>query len=280
MSETITFSLDGREVEAAPGETIWQVARRFGVDIPHLCWLPEPGYRADGNCRACMVEIEGERTLAASCIRKPTAGMTVVSASERARTARRMVMELLLADQPPPAAAHHPDSRLWQWAGHIGVTSSRFPRRQRAGGRPQPPGDGGQPRCLHPLHALCPRLPRGPGQRRDRHGLSQCRRPDRVRPGRSHGGIHLRRLRRMRPGLPDRRPDAGPDARRSTASARSRSTARSTASAPIAGSAARSPITSGTTRSARSPAAPGRPTRTVCASRAASASTTSATPTA
>ena len=85
MTDVITFTLDGREVEARPGETIWQVARRHGIDIPHLCWLPEPGYRADGNCRACMVELEGERVLAASCIRKPASGMKVVTGSERAR---------------------------------------------------------------------------------------------------------------------------------------------------------------------------------------------------
>src|SRR5947207_1592499 len=64
MSEPIRFFLDGTEVEAQPGETIWQVAQRHGVEIPHLCWLPKPGYRADGNCRACMVEIDGERVQA------------------------------------------------------------------------------------------------------------------------------------------------------------------------------------------------------------------------
>ncbi|HEX6144827.1 MAG TPA: 2Fe-2S iron-sulfur cluster-binding protein, partial [Geminicoccaceae bacterium] len=130
MSERISFTLDGREVEAAPGETIWQVARREGVLIPHLCWLPEPGYRADGNCRACMVEIEGERALAASCIRKPAQGMTVATASERARHARRMVMELLLADQPERESAHDPGSRLWDWAERMTMEGSRFPRRE------------------------------------------------------------------------------------------------------------------------------------------------------
>ena len=65
MSKPITFVLNGREVEARPGETIWQVANRLGVEIPHLCYSPEPGYRADGNCRACMVEVQGERVLAA-----------------------------------------------------------------------------------------------------------------------------------------------------------------------------------------------------------------------
>jgi formate dehydrogenase major subunit len=129
MSEKITFTLDGREVEAGRGETIWQVAEREGVDIPHLCWLPEPGYRADGNCRACMVEIEGERALAASCIRTPTAGMVVNTANERAKTARKMVIELLMADQPERAKAHDPASRLWQTADDLGVPTSRFPQR-------------------------------------------------------------------------------------------------------------------------------------------------------
>jgi formate dehydrogenase major subunit len=129
MTNNITFTLDGRTVEASAGETIWQVAEREGIDIPHLCWLPEPGYRADGNCRACMVEIEGERALAASCIRTPTEGMVVNSANDRATTARKMVIELLMADQPERAKAHDPASRLWQTADDLGVESSRFPER-------------------------------------------------------------------------------------------------------------------------------------------------------
>ena len=96
--KTIKFLLDGKEVEARDGETIWQVAQRHGTDIPHLCYAPEPGYRADGNCRACMVEIEGERVLAASCIRKPAEGMKVQAVSHRAKTARKMVFELLMSD--------------------------------------------------------------------------------------------------------------------------------------------------------------------------------------
>src|ERR1700738_4087269 len=128
MTDPIRFTLDGTEVEAAPGETIWQVADRQGIEIPHLCWLPKPGYRADGNCRACMVEIEGERVLAASCVRKPTAGMKVQTASERARFSRKMVFELLIGDHPDRAVAHDPNSRLWQWADKLEVSDSRFPR--------------------------------------------------------------------------------------------------------------------------------------------------------
>ena len=129
MTDTVAFTLDGREVTARPGESIWQVAARRGVDIPHLCWSTAPLYRADGNCRACMVEIEGERALAASCIREPTDGMIVSTASERATAARAMVMELLLADQPPRESAHDPKSRLWRWADEMGKRESRFPAR-------------------------------------------------------------------------------------------------------------------------------------------------------
>ncbi|TMJ59063.1 MAG: formate dehydrogenase subunit alpha [Alphaproteobacteria bacterium] len=129
MSDPIRFTLDGAEVEARPGETIWQVAERHGVEIPHLCWLPKPGYRADGNCRACMVEIEGERVLAASCIRRPTPGMKVQAASERAKASRQLVFELLIGDQPERATAHDPESRFWRWADTLDIDGSRFPRR-------------------------------------------------------------------------------------------------------------------------------------------------------
>lgn len=129
MSDTVKFTLDGEEVEAGADETIWQVAKRSGTDIPHLCYRDESGYRADGNCRACMVEIDGERVLAASCIRKPSEGMVVHSQSERSSTARRMVMELLVADQPEREDAHDQSSTLWHWADEQNVEDSRFPTR-------------------------------------------------------------------------------------------------------------------------------------------------------
>src|SRR3984893_6237135 len=129
--KAIKFVLDGVEAEAAPGETLWQVASRLGTEIPHLCYAPEPGYRADGNCRACMVEIEGERVLAASCIRTPTPGMKVKTASERAKASRKMVFELLLADQPDrDTEAHDPQSRFWAWTDRMGIDVSRFPERR------------------------------------------------------------------------------------------------------------------------------------------------------
>ncbi|PWB64667.1 MAG: formate dehydrogenase subunit alpha, partial [Bradyrhizobiaceae bacterium] len=130
--QAIRFLLDGREVVARENETIWQVAQREGTEIPHLCYSPEPGYRPDGNCRACMVEVEGERVLAASCLRKPAPGMKVITASERARTARRMVFELLVSDQPErDGKAHDPISKFWSWAERMGVVTGRFPKGER-----------------------------------------------------------------------------------------------------------------------------------------------------
>jgi formate dehydrogenase major subunit len=129
MTELIRFTLDGREVEAPEGETIFRTARRYGIKLPHLCYSPKPGYRPDGNCRVCMVEIEGERVLAASCIRTPTPGMKINTDTERAKTARKMVVELLLTDQPPKEIAHDPQSEFWKTAHRQQVTTSRFPRR-------------------------------------------------------------------------------------------------------------------------------------------------------
>lgn len=131
-SDMITFELDGKQVSADPNESIWQVAKREGTSIPHLCWHDAPGYRADGNCRACVVEVEGERVLAASCIRKPTAGMKVKTTSERAQKGREMVFELLGADQPPRAESHDSNSKFWNWVDAMGVADvSRFPRGER-----------------------------------------------------------------------------------------------------------------------------------------------------
>ncbi|WP_424985495.1 formate dehydrogenase subunit alpha [Microbulbifer sp. S227A] len=128
MADTITFTLDGKEVSAEPGMSIWEVANGRGLQIPHLCHKPATGYRPDGNCRACMVEIEGERTLAASCIREPSEGMVVTTNSARATSARKLVMEMLVTDQPQQDQAHDRASHLWDMAAAQGVSASRFPR--------------------------------------------------------------------------------------------------------------------------------------------------------
>jgi len=121
------FVLDGATVDAAEGETIWQVAQRQGTEIPHLCYSPAPDYRADGNCRACMVEVEDERVLAPSCQRTPREGMVVHTQSARAAASRKMVLELLLADAHAPIA----DSKFQTWVTKAGLSGSRFPGTDR-----------------------------------------------------------------------------------------------------------------------------------------------------
>lgn len=124
MNKPIKFTLDGVEVETNGEETIWEIAKREGTRIPHLCHLDKPGYRADGNCRACMVEIEGERVLAASCIRTPSEGMVVNSQSERADKSRKMVFEMLASDMKPPEEGPDAQSDFWTWATDMGVSGS------------------------------------------------------------------------------------------------------------------------------------------------------------
>ena len=123
----IEFKLNGKTVIGRPDETIIETARRHGVEIPHLCYTP--GLRPDGNCRACVVEVKGERTLAPSCCRYPKEGMEVTTDSARARLSQKMVLELLLADMPEKE--YRKDSELDQWAKKLDVGLPRFPARQQ-----------------------------------------------------------------------------------------------------------------------------------------------------
>ena len=128
---SVDFTLNGQAVTAYSGETILSVAKRVGIEIPHLCY--KDGLRPDGNCRACVVEVKGERTLAPSCCRSATAGMDVQSQSERAVKSQKLVLEMLLSDMPDtgykwnddasdqaqPSAGQH--GELSQWAQHMDV---------------------------------------------------------------------------------------------------------------------------------------------------------------
>ncbi len=124
-ASSVAFTLDGQAASALPGESLLQTARRLGVHIPHLCH--QDGLRPDGNCRACVIEIEGERTLAPSCCRSATPGMVVHTGSERARKSRELVLELLLSDMPDTGTkwngqdASLPHGELSDWAQRCGV---------------------------------------------------------------------------------------------------------------------------------------------------------------
>ena len=126
---TVGFTLDGREVQAEAGESLIEVADRLGIEIPRLCY--KPGFEAVGNCRACVVEIAGERTLAPSCCRSPTPGMKVTTNSERAVRSQKLVLELLLSDMPERDYTRH--NEVDEWAAKLGVGKPRFaPREQPA----------------------------------------------------------------------------------------------------------------------------------------------------
>ena len=124
--QTVSFTLNQTPIHAFEGETILKAAQRHGIDIPHLCY--KDGLRADGNCRACVVEVKGERTLAPSCCRSATAGMEVQSTSERALKSQKMVLEMLLSDMPDTGYKWNEQDEskqhgeLSDWAARLDVT--------------------------------------------------------------------------------------------------------------------------------------------------------------
>ena len=152
--QTVEFKLDQKTIHAYEGETIFKAAKRHGIDIPHLCY--KDGLRPDGNCRACVVEIKGERTLAPSCCRNATAGMEVQSSSERALKSQKMVLEMLLSDMPDKgykwndAGGKEDDAlqhgELSEWASRMDVSVRPALKALR---RQQPPAD-----MTHPAMAV------------------------------------------------------------------------------------------------------------------------------
>ena len=123
---TVSFELNGKAVTARADETLLIIAKREGIDVPHLCF--KEGLEAVGNCRACMVEIDGERVLAPSCCRSPVAGMKVTTDSPRAVASQKMVLELLQADMPEATYTRH--NEVDQWSQKMGLGKPRFAPRQ------------------------------------------------------------------------------------------------------------------------------------------------------
>ncbi|MFH1003134.1 MAG: 2Fe-2S iron-sulfur cluster-binding protein [Chloroflexota bacterium] len=97
MADTneIKLTINGKDLTARPGQTILEVARDKGIDIPTLCYLE--GLLLLGACRICVVEVEGSRTLVGSCYTPVTPGMVVQTHSPKVLQARKVLMELLLA---------------------------------------------------------------------------------------------------------------------------------------------------------------------------------------
>ena len=96
--DTITLTIDGRQVQVAKGSTVLEAARAAGINVPTLCYHPE--LRPEGACRLCVVEIKGGKSLAAACVMPAANGMEVYTNTPLVREARRIALELLLANHP------------------------------------------------------------------------------------------------------------------------------------------------------------------------------------
>ena len=124
-SAPIPLTIDGRPVEVAPGETILDACQAIGVETPTLCHAPN--LTPVNACRVCVVEVEGQRTLAPACSRRAEAGMVVRTETERVRTARKVVLELLGSSVDLSLAGRHqPDGGLAGWMEHYEADPARF----------------------------------------------------------------------------------------------------------------------------------------------------------
>src|SRR5260221_12449686 len=123
----VEFKLNGKAVVGRSDEPLIETAKHYGIEIPPLCY--KEGMRPDGNCRACVVEVKGERVLAPSCCRYPKDGMEVTTDSARAVASQKMVLELLLSDIPEKA--YTLNSELDQWAKKLSVGKPRIASRHQ-----------------------------------------------------------------------------------------------------------------------------------------------------
>ena len=124
---SVTVTINNIKIEIEEGSTILEAAQSAGISIPTLCAWPEIGH-TPGACRVCVTEVEGMPSLVASCVYPVRDGMVVHTNTERVRNARRMVVELLLADHPPECnfCIRNGNCELQQVAEQVGVREIRF----------------------------------------------------------------------------------------------------------------------------------------------------------
>lgn len=138
--QEVKLIIDDKEIIATSGETIFKVAERYGIEIPHLCY--HKNLSISGACRLCLVEVEGSRTLVASCAYPVSNGMKVKTNSERVITARKMILELLLSDHPFDCMTceKNGNCKLQEYAYEYNVKDIRF-----AGEKRKLPVENGNP---------------------------------------------------------------------------------------------------------------------------------------
>ncbi|MBS3939156.1 MAG: [FeFe] hydrogenase, group A [Peptococcaceae bacterium] len=124
--ERIKLTIDSTPVEVDPGSTVLDAAKKAGVHIPTLCYHPE--LKLEGSCRICVVEIEGMKNLAASCVYPAANGMVVRTNSEVVRKTRKSIVELLLANHPEDCLVcpRHGTCELQDLSHQLSVRKVRF----------------------------------------------------------------------------------------------------------------------------------------------------------
>ncbi len=127
MSEPITLTIDGKEVQAQPGEMLLSVCRKNGIYIPTLCHFD--GLSEMGACRLCLVEMEGTPRLFATCVTQVNANQKIHTNSEKLQKYRRMIVELLFSERNHICsicvANNH--CELQDLAKSVGMEHVRFP---------------------------------------------------------------------------------------------------------------------------------------------------------
>lgn len=129
--DKITIKINGNEYAVDPNQTVLQVCKEQMIDIPTLCHLD--GIEDSASCSLCMVEIQGAPTLKRACVTPVRPGMDILTQSKRVRVARRVNMELLLANHPTDCltCVKNDDCELREMSHKLGVESVRFPRIKR-----------------------------------------------------------------------------------------------------------------------------------------------------
>lgn len=122
----VTFMLNGKEVSVKEGTSILHAARENGVDIPTLCY--DENLSTFGGCRLCVVEVEGARTLVASCTSEVREGMVVQTESEKVVSARKEIIDLLLANHPEDCLTCEQTGKckLQDYAYRYGIKKSTY----------------------------------------------------------------------------------------------------------------------------------------------------------
>ena len=124
--DMVNVTIDGRKLQAPKSATVLTAAQAAGISVPSLCYHPE--LRPEGACRVCVVEVEGAKSLVASCVYPVNEGMVVRTNTAAVREARKAVVELLLANHPQDCLScqRNTNCELQTMAADLGIRKVRF----------------------------------------------------------------------------------------------------------------------------------------------------------